>query len=297
MTVIAPDDYAAALRFDIDAADALKPRALLTDSGHVGMSSLRCREQIRRTLAKIPQSDSPPRWKAIIGTALHEQVEGALKEAHPDWLYEVNVTAELPSGVKISGTCDWADPSEPSVTDCKTKALLAPARKMWAGERSYRFQRHLLYLGFVQQHGFPEQGIVRNVVLDRTGKDAHPFVWQEPFSMDVVREADEFLSDVWYALDHDETAPRDVEGHECSYCPWFTACRGSDIVTGPITNARLADAVNTYGEAKLARDEAQDVMDGLREVVIGVTGYTDDFKLTTTKIATNGSSRILVSPR
>lgn len=291
-------DYAAQIAFDINAHDLLKPRSMLTDSGHIGMSSLRCREEIRRILTKQTPSDSPPRWKAILGTAIDEQFETALKEAHPDWLFKLNLTAILPSGTKISGTIDWADPAEPSCTDLKSKDGLAVARKTWADEQSYRYQRHLLYLGLIQQHGFPEAGTVRNLVVDRSGKDAHPFSWAEPFSMDVVREADEFLTDVWYAIDHGEEAPRDIAGHLCTYCVFYTACRGSDIVTGPITNGRLADAVNLYGEAKQARDEADAVLDGLRDTVLNVNGYTADFSITTTKVnAKTGSQRVLVRPR
>lgn len=297
MNAMSPDDYAAMIAFDVDAHDTTKPRAMLTDDGHIGMSSLRCREQVRRILIKQPPSDSPPKWKAIIGTALDEQFEDALHEAHPAWMFKINVTATLPSGTKISGTCDWADPDEPSVTDLKSKGSLALPRRTWANEQSYRFQRHLLYLGLIQQHGFPEDGIVRNVVVDRSGREAHPFVWQEPFDMEVVRQADEWLADVFYAIDHGEEASRDVAGHECSYCPFVTACRGSDVVLGPITVPRLADAVNLYGEAKAQRDEADSILDGLRDVVLGVNGYTDDYKITTSKVnSTNGSQRITVRP-
>ena len=297
MTVIDPDTYASMIRFEVESADLLKPRSLLTDSGHIGMSSLHCREEVRRILTKTPASDSPARWKAIIGTALDEQFEQALRAAHPEWVFKVNVTATLPSGTRISGTCDWADPTEPSVTDLKSKDGLAYARKSWATQRSYRYQRHLLYLGMVQEHDYPTDGIVRNVVVDRSGREAHPFVWAEPFSMDVVREADEWLADVFYAIDHGEEAPKDAEGHECTFCPFYTACRGSAIVSGPITTPRLAEAVDSYGEAKAQRDEAQAVMDELRPTVSGVTGYTERYSITSTTVASNGSTRITVRPR
>lgn len=294
---MSPEDYAAAFKFTIEAADLLRPRSLLTDTGHIGMSSLRCREQIRRTLLKEQPSSSPSRWKAMLGTYIDEGIKPAVREAHPDWLVDVSVTATLPSGTRISGTCDWADPGEPSVTDLKSKDGLAHARKHWHTEQAYRFQRHLLYLGMIQERGFPEEGIVRNVVVDRSGKDDFPFVWQEPFSMDVIREADEYLSDVWYAIDNNEEAPRDCAGHECLTCPFFPNCRGADIVKGPITSQRLADYVNAYGEAKAQRDEAQRILDELRDKVINVDGFTDDFEISTTRVATNGSQRIIVRAR
>ena len=291
------DDYAALIAFDIEAFDALRPRSLLTDSGHIGMSSLGCREQVRRILTKQQPSDSPSRWKAIIGSAIDRSIKEALQDAHPDWLFDTNVTAELPSGIKISGTLDWADPAEPSTTDGKTKDGLAYARKHWPVHKSYERQRHLQYLGMTQQFGFPKEGTTRNVVLDRSGKDGHPLSWAEPFSMKVIRETDQWLQDVFYAIDHGEEAPKDIEGAACTHCPFFTACRGSAIVTGPITTEHLAHAVNTYADAKVQRDEVQAVMDELRPTVSGVTGYTDRYTITSTTVASNGSTRITVRPR
>lgn len=297
MSVIDPDTYAAMIAFDINAHDSLKPRALLTDEGHLGMSSLRCREQARRVLLQIPPSDSPPKWAAIVGTAIDEQFEQALREAHPDWLFKVTVRAKLPSGFEIEGTCDWADPAEPSVTDLKSKAGLALARKHWNLEAAYRMQRHLLYLGLIQQHGFPEDGIVRNVVVDRSGKDGHPFVWAEPFSMDVVREAEQFLEDVAYAIRNKEEAAKDVAGAACVYCPWFNACRGGGVEAGPITTPALAELVDLYGDADAEAKTANAVRDELREAVLGVNGHTARYTITTTVVASKGSRRLMVRPR
>ena len=297
MTAIAPDDYAALIAWDVNAHDTTKPRALLTDQGHLGMSSLRCREQARRVLLQMPASDAPPKWAAIVGTAIDEQFEQALKAAHPEWLYKVTVRATLPSGFEIEGTCDWADPDEPSVTDLKSKAGLALPRKHWHTEHAYKMQRHLLYLGMVQQHGFPEQGIVRNVVVDRTGKDGHPFVWQEPFSMDVVRQADDWLTDVMYAIKHGEEATKDLEGAACGYCPFVTACRGADVSAGPISTPYMRERVDRYGQVDAEAKRVNALRDELREEVIGTTGYTDNYTITTTQVATNGSRRVLVRPR
>lgn len=297
MTAISPDDYAALIAWDVNAHDTTKPRALLTDQGHLGMSSLRCREQARRVLLQMAASDAPPKWAAIVGTAIDEQFEQALKAAHPEWLYKVTVRATLPSGFEIEGTCDWADPNEPSVTDLKSKAGLVLARKHWHTEHAYKMQRHLLYLGMIQNHGFPKEGIVRNVVVDRTGKDGHPFVWQEMFSMDVVRQADDWLADVMYAIKNNEEAPKDLEGAACAYCPFVTACRGTDVSAGPISTPYMRERVDRYGRVDAAAKKINALRDEMREEVIGTTGYTDNYVITTTQVATNGSRRVLVRPR
>lgn len=291
---IDPDTYAAMIKFDVEAHDTTKPRAMLTDQGHLGMSSLRCREQARRVLLQIPASDSPPKWAAIVGTAIDAQFETALADAHPDWLFKTTVTAKLPSGFEITGTLDWADPSEPSVTDLKSKAGLALARKHWSTEWAYRAQRHLLYLGMVQEHGWSETGTVRNVVVDRSGKDPYPFVWDEPYDPSVITEIDAWVSDVMYAVKNQETASKDVSGAACTYCPFFTSCRGGDIETGLITTPSLALAVDRYADADEVAKNANALRDELRPLVLGVSGRTQRTILTTTQVASNGSRRINV---
>lgn len=300
---MSPDDYAASFRFDLEADDKLRPRSLQSDDGKVGISEIGwCREATRRTILRIPKTDAPSPWTAMVGTYIDEGVERAIRDAHPDWLIKpkVEVTLPLPDGktVTIPGTGDISDPGEPSYTDVKTKDGLAVARRTWAEDARYRMQRHLVYAGLVADHGFPANGTVRNVVLDRSGKDPHPFVWQEPYDPAVVVEAGEWMGDVLYAVAHGEEASKDVQGHQCAYCPWLTDCRGSDIVTGPITNPRLAQAVNEYGAAKARKEEAEQVLEELRDTVLNVNGFTDQFTITTTKVnATNGSQRLLVKPR
>jgi hypothetical protein len=303
VSAIAPDDYAAGFRFDLEADDKLRPRSLQSDDGKIGISEIGwCREATRRAILRTPKTDSPPQWAAMVGTYIDEGVERAIGAAHPEWTLKPKVVVALPlpdgSTVTIPGTGDIADPTEPSYTDVKTKDGLAVARRTWGDDERYRMQRHLVYAGLVAEHGYPTDGVVRNIVLDRSGQDPHPFVWQEPYDPSVVNQAGEWMGDVLYAVAHGEEASKDVAGHLCERCPWFTACRGSDIVKGPITNQRLADAVNEYGVADLEEKEAKRVKSELRDTVLNVNGWTDDFEITTTKVnSANGSARVLVKPR
>lgn len=293
---MSPDEFSAMIRWDIESDDATKPRSML--EGHVGMSSMRCREEVRRLLLNLPASDSPSKSKAIMGTAVDKLFKEALSKAHPDWLFDLTVTAKLPSGFEITGTLDWADPSEPSVTDLKTKDEdgMVHAVKHWASEDSYRRQRHVLYLGMIQNHGWPEKGLVRNLVVDRSGKREDYLTWQEPFSLDVVREADDFLQDAVYAVKHQEEAQKDIAGHLCKItCSFFTACRGTDITVGRITTPQLALAADQYGEYDAMEKEGKAGKAALRDQVLNVNGYTALTKITTTKVnANNGSQRVLV---
>ena len=305
MTAIPPDDFAAMFRFDLESDDKLRPRSLQSDSGTIGISEIGwCREYARRILTRAPKTDSPSTWAAMVGTYIDEGVEKARRSARPHIRLKpsVTVTLPLPTGDKmiISGTGDEADPTEPAYTDVKTKSGLALARRHWKNETRYRWQRHLVYAGLREKEPdvFTEDGIVRNIVLDRSGKEEHPFVWQESYDPGIVNEAGEWMGDVIYAIANNEEAPKDVEGSACQrFCPFYTACRGSAVVTGPITTPRLAEAVDAYGDADLTEKEGKAVKEELRPTVSGVTGYTERYTITSTTIASNGSTRITVKPR
>lgn len=296
MTTLSADEYSAMIKWDIESADATRPRSML--EGHVGMSSMRCREEVRRLLLKMPASDSPSKSKAIMGTAVDGLFKHDLALAHPDWLFDLTVRATLPSGFEITGTLDWADPAEPSVTDLKTKDEdgMVHAVKHWASEDSYRRQRHVLYLGMIQNHDWPENGLVRNLVVDRSGKKEDYLTWQEPFDRAVIREADDFLQDAMYAVKHEEEAQRDIAGHLCKItCSFFTACRGTDVTVGRISTPQLANAADLYAEYDAMEKEGKAGKAALRGQVLNVNGYTALTKITTTKVnAANGSQRILV---
>jgi hypothetical protein len=291
-----PDEYSSMIQWLIESDDATKPRSML--EGHLGMSSLRCREEARRILLELPASDSPPKSKAIMGTAVDKLFKSALSVARPEWVFDLTVRATLPSGFEIEGTLDWADKAEPSVTDLKTKDDngFIHAEAHWGEEDGYRRQRHLLYYAMTQKHGYPLDGLVRNVVVDRSGKIPHYFTYQEPFDMSVIHEADAWLNDVMYAVKHEETAAQDIEGHLCKQtCAFFTRCRGTDITLGVISTPQLVRAVDEYAEAHRAEQHAKAIKKALREQVLNVNGRTAQNKITTTKVnANNGSQRILV---
>lgn len=279
------DTYAANFVFDLEAADLVKPRGAQDDDGMLGASSFGCREQMRRTLIQAPKTDSPTRLPALIGSYCDAGFKEARGIANPRLLLAEELPCVLPNGHKILVHPDEIDQDEPSVTDYKTKAGLTAIRRGFVDQR-YRFQRHLQYFAAYQAGLVPEQGITRNVFIDRSGRDSAAHVEQEPFDMAVVREATEFLDDALYAAQHNEEAQKDTPRHVCKdYCPWFTACRGQEIELPEITDPKLVALIAAYDEAKRNEKESKALAEELREAgVDGLTGRTATHTVVTTQV-------------
>lgn len=273
-----PDEYRHNFVFDLEAHDSFRARSKQSDAGIVGVSDIySSREKVRHLLLGHAPTDVPEKWSAIVGTYIHEGALAARKAMRPDLLHEVELTITLPNGVKIPGHADEIDPDEPSVTDLKTKDGLELIRRVGADEQQ-RAQRHLYYYGALQAglvHS--DKGIVRNVFIDRSGKDATPHVEQEPFDMNVVYAAQEWLSDPLYAAEHGEDSLCDWPREFCRrYNPFHSLCKahsdpgGEDYLTGHRAVV-LAEMV----AAKKRLDEAKAVYEQARDELLGVTGNSD----------------------
>ena len=285
MTIMDADEFAGHFCFDLNSYELLSPRSRQQDAGRIGVSDLfTCREKVRRIIANHPVTDVPDKTAAIIGTYVHAGVLEARKAARPHLLHEVELHITLPNGFVLLGHADEIDPTEPAVTDLKTKAGLDLIRRAGADEQM-RAQRHVYYLGALQAglvHS--DKGVVRNVFIDRSGHDPHPHVEQEPFSMDVVYAAQEWLSDATYAADHGEEAIKDWPRNMCAnYCPFYTSCRGSEDIAEDYLIGHRALMLREAVAAKARRDEAERVLAQARQELIGTTGRSDtDWCRTTT---------------
>lgn len=284
-----PDEYAAGFTADVEVANATSARHLAGLDGVIGASSFDCRERIRRTLKRVPPSSVPSKWAANVGSALDEWIKKVRGDANPNLLLKADLTATLPNGFVLPVHPDEIDPDEPSVTDYKTKNGLAAIRGGFADDAN-RFQRHLQGFAATQAGLVTGDLIVRNVFVDRSGKDPEPHVEQEPFSMDVVREATEFLGDALYAAEHDEEASKDKPRYFCKVaCEHFADCRGNEIEAKFIADPDTRQRVEAFHAAKLRRDDSLELMAALRaEGLEGVTGETDKVRIVSTWVnATN----------
>ena len=83
-----------------------------------------CRQKAVLVTRQVKPTDRPSNWSASVGTAIHNYVEEAIKELHPDWLMgsidHVRTTTTLPSGATISGHPDIVAPDINAVLDIKT---------------------------------------------------------------------------------------------------------------------------------------------------------------------------------
>lgn len=294
--MMTPEDYAVGFKLDLETAALLSERSRHADAGGIGASSFGCREEMRRTLMVEPPSDSPDMSKALIGTYVDEGITRDRKAANPHLIVKAEVVCTLypqltdqagrllyPDGYSFPVHPDEIDPDEPSTTNYKTKDGLAAIRRGLA-EQQYRFQRHLEYLAAFQAGLVPEKGIARNVFIDRSGRDPHPHVEQEPFSATVIQEATEWLDDVLYAKQHREEAMKDRPRVFCKdYCKWFSVCRLPEIDIPEITDPALAELVDALGEADLRMKAEKELVDELKKgdrPLAGLTGRTERFQIT-----------------
>lgn len=238
-----------------------------------------CRQKAALVTRGVTPTDVTPTWAAAVGTAIHNYVEAALKEAHPDWLLgsidHLRVTATLPSGAQISGHPDIVVPSANAVLDIKTVDGFEWVKREGTS-RNHKYQRHLYALGAVQAGLLDDSKdvLVGNVYLDRSGREKQPLVLVEPMDHTLTMEIDSWIGDVIYAVKHGEDASRDIPSPVCEkICAFFTACRGGlEVHDGLVTieDPDLLAAVDMYVEAremsKMAdamKREAQTRLDGI----------------------------------
>lgn len=245
------------------------------DHRYISISSVgQCREHARLLLTDTPFSDSPDKSKARHGTWLHEAILRRLKQAQPDLLVDLpehplHLRVKLPSGSELPGRPDLIDPNEPSVTDLKTvddEADLAYVAKHGPTDQQ-RYQRHLYYAAALQAGLVGEAGLVRNVWLARTGSPEF-VVDEEPFDPAMIGWADEWVTDVAYAVEHDEPASKDKPYVWCAACcPFFTVCRENDVPDAEILDPNIVAAVDAYKAAKQQMKELDLIAKGAAAII------------------------------
>lgn len=243
-----------------------------------------CRNRAALVTKGVPPSDKPSKWSAAVGTAIHNYVEAAIKQSHPEWILgsidDLIVTATLPSGAQISGHPDIVVEASNAVLDIKTVDGFEYIKREGTSIQ-HKYQRHLYALGLIQEGILTtsEPVIVGNVYFDRSGKQHKPLVMLEEFDPNLTQEIDNWIQDVIYAVQHDEVASRDVASVVCSkICSHFTACRGGlEIHDGAerIEDPTLVAAVNMYADAQEMARQADRMKSEAKAILDGINGSTD----------------------
>jgi len=279
MDTISPDAISEMILTAIKAYDAKRPRSIQSREGRLGPSDLGfCHQKAALTMRGVPQSDSKSIWPAVVGTAVGESVERAIKDMFPDWLVGavdgVRVTYTMSNGAEISGTPDIIAPDLNAVLDNKTKDGFEMVKR-YGDSLNYKFQRHAYVRGAVAA-GLLDGSkplFVGNVYLDRSGKVERPYVTFEPVDDSLDDQIAAWVDDVTYAVLHDQDAERDIASEVCErICEFFTVCRGNlPMQDGEIIrDAEVSTALEMYVEgqemakrAKLLQEQAKAVLDGI----------------------------------
>ena len=247
-----------------------------------------CRQRAALMTKGVKPTDQTPTWAAAVGTALHNYIEAALKEAHPDWLLgsidNIRVTATLPSGATISGHPDIVVPAANAILDIKTVDGYEWIKREGTS-RNHKYQRHLYALGAMQEGLLDDSKdvLVGNVYFDRSGREHEPFVLVEPLDPTLTMEIDSWIQDVIYAVTHGEDASRDIPSPVCEkICPFFTACRGGlEVHDGLLTieDPELVSAVDMYVEARDMAKMADAMKREAQTRLEGINGSTGSYQV------------------
>lgn len=263
-------------------------RSIQAAEGIIGPSDVGfCRNKVALMVKGVAPTDSPPKWSAAVGTAIHNYVEAAIKKMFPDWLVgsidNIETTTLLPSGAEIKGHPDVVVPSANAVLDIKTVDGFEWIKREGTSLQ-HKYQRHLYAMGLVQMGLLsPDNLLVGNVYFDRSGKESQPIVLVEEFDPTLTSEIDSWVQDVIYAVKNNEEASRDIPAAVCErICSHFTACRGSlEVHDGaePITDPELVAAVRMYVEARQTAAEAERAKKEAQQRLLGVNGSTGDYNV------------------
>jgi len=247
--------------------------------GRLGISDIGfCRMYATYVVRQEEPSEDPSKYAAFVGTAIGSYLETVIEHMYPTAERDMTVEVELPSGAKVEGHPDIVLPA--GVIDIKTVDGLTSVRRKGASLQQ-RFQRQL-YAAALDQAGRDIEW-VGNAWWDRSARDEMPHVEVEPYDPLWMTYADEWLSEVLYAVKTGTEAPKDQPIEFCQgYCPFFSKCRGDDVLKdreggGLIVNPDHLDAIDVYTEAQRDIRAAEKTKEDARRALAGVSGIGSGF--------------------
>lgn len=265
------DSYAASYAAALDVHEASRPRTIQRELGVSDVGY--CRAKAQWKLTGVEPTDSPPGRQAPMGSAVHTYCAEARGSYKPHLLLEQELTVTMPSGRTLVGHADEIDPTEPGVTDLKTKAGAEEmvALRRTGSDEQQQWQRMLYAHGAIQAGLLPAEGVVvRNVWIDRSGQDPMPYVEQEPYDPAVVEAADAWLGDVAYAIEYNDEPSRDKHYAYCRmFCEFFSHCRTTEHPDMVITDPELVQAAEYALAGRVMKKEGE-ALEKAGKVVLGV---------------------------
>jgi hypothetical protein len=269
------------LRECIDRSMRDSPRSTYAAENKIGVSDIGgCREFVRRTIIDEAFTDEQENYAAaFIGTAVGALAEQAMKNALGDQVEtQVAVTVSLNIRgylLNIPGHPDLV--SKDACVDFKTVDKLGVTRRL--GPTTKQWYQVMLYIRALIAMGRLERDAWAILAfIDRSGSEPQPLVFARRYDEAVVREAEEWMEDVIYAVQHGEEASRDQPRAWCqACCPRVSACRGYDTdVEGLITDPIILEAIEVYRDATAAIKQLEKDKESAKSVLQDVAGNTGD---------------------
>lgn len=247
---------------------------------HIGVSDVgHCREYARRTLIQEEPSANPGGavMSAFVGTAIGDLAERYVRERWPEALIQPEVTVQMDVGpyrLRLPGHPDVILPGQ--VWDFKTKDGLAVVERTQQQEMQLAlYGKAAIDSGLVEREGLT----LSLIYLDRSGAfGPRPVVHSWLYDESQVAEAEEWLLDVFTAIEAGEEASRDKPRTWCEmWCKFAPACRSADSdVTGLIEDEEIVLAMKVYSDAQKAESRARRDKDSAKAVLRGISGHSAD---------------------
>lgn len=272
-----PDEIALIVNTAWKAKSDSTPRTLQSRAGLIGPSDLGfCRNKAALMGKGVNQSDSRSTTPADIGTAIHHWLEDALRAAFPSWQIERRFTATFPCGAQIAGSADIAITEWNAVLDIKTVDGFEKIKR-YGVSQNHKMQRHAYALGAIQEGLLDDSQTVYvgNIYVDRSGEEPLPYVVYEEFDHAFTDVVDQWITDVIYAIQHDEDASRDIPAPVCErICEFYSVCRGDLPIAEPqfITDEDTRNAVRMYVEGREMAARGKKMQDQAKTALVGVNG-------------------------
>jgi hypothetical protein len=290
VTTPTPAEISGLLTTALKAHSDSTPRSVQSAEGRLGPSDIGwCRNKAALMTKGVAKTDSRSVAAASIGTAVHDYVFAALRPFFPDWIIEsTRVTASLPCGAEFTGSPDIVIPAWNMILDLKTVDGYEKIKRFGVSQ-NHRYQRHLYAMGAIAAGLLDgdKTVYVGNVYVDRSGQETEPYVLVDEMDPLLTDEIDRWVTDVIYAVQHNEDAHRAIAAPVCeSICEFYTVCRGDLPVSENefIDTPEIRDAVTMFVEARDTEAAAKKMKEQAKAVLSGLNGIANGYQIRTTEI-------------
>jgi hypothetical protein len=234
----------------------------------VGVSSLGgCRREVWHTLQGHEGTNPTDNLAAIMGTAIHNTIETALKDSGALLEHRVEIEGYPPA------TIDYFDPETGEVVDWKTIKLsgipyFITQQKIW----------QIQCYGYLMMKAGYDVKTVTLVGIPRDGGAADIIVRSFPFDPAIAEDAFAWLADI-EARTEAPAPERDASSWCAKYCKFYgSLCGGipkelsGEVITDPAIERIVQDYADLGAEIKMLearREGAKAALEGVNGVTMG----------------------------